>query len=102
MAQVAPTASEAAAYSGLHAAAQQGDVAKIERLAASKADLNVRDGNGRTPLHVASFAKQRHAIHALVMAGADIHLLDKDRYDGVTIASVADDDDTLRVLLSLV
>ena len=50
MAQVAPTASEAAAYTGLHAATHQGDVAKIERLAASKADLNVRDGNGRTPL----------------------------------------------------
>ena len=101
MAQIAPSASEAAAYIGLHAAAQQGDVAKIERLAASKADLNVRDGNGRTPLHVASFAKQRHAIHALVKAGADINLLDKDRYDGVTIASVADDDETLRMLLSL-
>ena len=105
VAQVAPTASEAAAYTGLHAAAQQGDVAKIERLAASnaatKADLNVRDINGRTPLHVASFAKQRHAILALVKAGADISLLDKDRYDAVTIASVADDDETLRVLLSL-
>ena len=101
VAQVAPTASEAAAYTGLHAAAQQGDVAKIERLAASKADLNVRDSNGRTPLHVASFAKQRSAIRALVKAGADISLLDKDRYDAVTIASVADDDETLRVLLSL-
>ncbi len=101
MAQVAPTASEAAAYTGLHAAAQKGDVAKIERLAASKADLNARDSNGRTPLHVASFAKQRDAIRALVKAGADINLLDKDRYDGVTIASVADDEETLRVLLSL-
>ena len=67
----------------------------------SKADLNARDGNGRTPLHVASFAKQRDAIRALVKAGADINLLDKDRYDGVTIASVADDEETLRVLLAL-
>ena len=100
MAQVAPTASEAAAYTGLHAAAQKGDVAKIERLAASKADLNARDSNGRTPLHVASFARQRDAIRALVKAGANINLLDKDRYDGVTIASVADDDETLRVLLA--
>jgi len=75
-------------------------VAKIERLAASKADLNARDGNGRTPLHVASFAKQRDAIRVLVKAGANINLLDKDRYDGVTIASVADDEETLRVLLA--
>lgn len=100
MAQVAPTAAEAAAYTGLHAAAQKGDVAKIEKLAAGKADLNARDANGRTPLHVASFAKQREAIRALVKAGADINLLDKDRYDGVTIASVADDEETLRVLLA--
>ena len=101
MAQVAPTASEAAANTGLHAAAQKGDIAKIEKLAAAKADLNARDGNGRTPLHVATFAKQRDAIRALVKAGADINLLDKDRYDGVTIASVADDEETLRVLLAL-
>ena len=100
MAQVAPTAAEAAAYTGLHAAAQKGDVAKIEKLAAGKADLNARDANGRTPLHVASFAKQREAIRVLVKAGADINLLDKDRYDGVTIASVADDEETLRVLLA--
>ena len=100
MAQVAPTAAEAAAYTGLHAAAQKGDVFKIEKLAASKVDLNARDANGRTPLHVASFAKQREAIRALVKAGADINLLDKDRYDGVTIASVADDEETLRVLLA--
>ena len=86
---------------GLHAAAQKGDVRQIEKLAASKAALNARDGNGRTPLHVATFARQRDAIRALVKAGADINLLDNDRYDGITIASVADDEETLRVLLAL-
>ena len=100
LAQVAPSAVEVAAYTGLHAAAQKGDVAKIERLVAAKADLNARDGNGRTPLHVAAFAGQREAIKALVKNGADINLLDKDRYDGVTIAAVADDEETLRVLLA--
>ncbi|WP_395059668.1 ankyrin repeat domain-containing protein [Polaromonas sp.] len=100
-AQVAPHAAEVAAYQGLHAAAHHGDVARIEKLIGTKADLNARDGNGRTPIHVATFAKQRGAIGALVKAGANINLLDKDRYDGVTIASVADDEETLRVLLSL-
>ena len=37
----------------------------------------------------------------MVKAGADINLLDNDRYDGITIASVADDEETLRVLLAL-
>ena len=100
-AQTGPSAAEIAQYKGLHEAAQKGDVAQIEKLAASKAALNARDGNGRTPLHVATFARQRDAIRALVKAGADINLLDKDRYDGITIASVADDEETLRVLLAL-
>jgi ankyrin repeat protein len=74
---------------------------RIEKLAATGANLNARDSHGRTPLHVATFARQRGAIRALVKAGADINLLENDRYDGVTIASVADDEETLRVLLSL-
>jgi ankyrin repeat protein len=101
VAQVAPTAAEAAAYTGLHAAAQKGDSANITRLAAAGAALNARDGNGRTPMHVAAFARQREALRALASAGADINLLDKDRYDAVTIASVADDEETLRTLLAL-
>ena len=100
-AQVAPSAQEVARYSGLHAAAHRGDVATIEQLASAKADPNGRDGNGRTPLHVATFARRGAAIRALVKAGADLGLLDKDRYDCVTIAAVADDEETLRVLLSL-
>ena len=101
LAQVPPSPAEGAQYQGLHAAAWRGDVQKIEKLAAAGANLNARDPHGRTPLHVASFARQRGAIRALVKAGADINLLENDRYDGVTIASVADDEETLRVLLSL-
>jgi uncharacterized protein len=100
-AQVPPSAAEAAAYTGLHAAARKGDVDKIRRLAGTGADLNARDGNGRTPLHVATFARQREAVRALAQAGARLDLLDNDRYDAVTVASVAGDEDTLAVLLSL-
>ena len=99
-AQVPPTAAEVARYSGLHAAAQRGDVAQIQRLATA-ATVNTVDSYGRTPVHVATFAKQREAIWALVKAGADLGKLESDRYDAVTIASVADDEETLRVLLQL-
>ena len=101
-AQVAPSASEVAAYTGLHAAAQRGDVATIDRLAASSptSALDARDGHGRTPLHVAAFARQRDAARALLRAGASTGELDDDRYDAVTIASVADDEETLRTLLA--
>jgi ankyrin repeat protein len=98
-AQVPPSAAEIAAYQGLHAAAAKGDVAEVRRLAAARADLNARDRRGRTPLHVAVFARQRAAIQALADAGADINLLEHDRYDGITIAAVADDVETLRLLL---
>jgi ankyrin repeat protein len=89
------------AYGGLHAAAHHGNLPEIARLTGAGADLNARDAHGRTPLHVATFARQRAAIEALVRAGADLHLLDRDRYDAVTIASVADDEATLRLLLAL-
>ncbi len=100
-AQVRPGPSEVAAFQGLHAAAQQGDTGKIVKLLADKADVNARASNGRTPVHVATFARQREAIKALAQGGGDLNLLENDRYDGVTIASVADDEDTLRTLLSL-
>jgi len=100
-AQVGPNAAEVQKYRGLHAAAHAGDAARIAQLAASGADLNARDGHGRTPLHVATFAQQRAAVQALARAGAKIDLLENDRYDAVTIASVANDEETLRLLLSL-
>ena len=100
-AQVAPTASEAATYAGLHAAAHRGDMAELRKHLAAGAKLEQRDGHGRTPLHVATFARQRDAVRALAKAGANLGALESDRYDAVTIAAVADDEEMLRVLLSL-
>ena len=100
-AQVPPTASERAAYSGLFAAAARGDATAIAQLVAQKADVGARDGYGRTPLHVAAYASQRNAMRALVAAGADQNALEHDRYDIVTIAAVANDLPTLQVVLEL-
>ena len=99
-AQIPPSPAEIAAYRGLHAAAQRGDLMEIERLAAVRSALGARDAHGRTPLHVATYARQREAVKALLRAGADPGMLDADRYDAVTIAAVADDEETLRVLLA--
>ena len=100
-AQVPPSPAEAARYTGLHAAAWQGDNVRLARLIDAGAPLNERDGHGRTPLQVATFARQREAIRLLAAAGADLGALENDRYDAVTIAAVADDEQTLALLLAL-
>src|SRR3954452_24567328 len=98
-AQTPPTPAEMAAYRGLHAAAARGDAADLNRLVQSGADLNARDGNGLTPLHVAAFAGRRPIAQALLAAGADPSRLDNQRYDAVTIAAVRDDPAMVRTLL---
>ena len=100
-AQVAPSAQELARYTGLHAAAQRGDVVKLREGVAAHASVDARDAHGRTALHVATFARQREAIRVLAQSGADLGALEADRYDAVTIAAVADDEESLRVLLAL-
>ena len=107
-AQVAPTPAELATYrrdAPLHAAAAAGDTATVERalsgLANGAAAIEARDGHGRTPIHVATFARHGAVIARLAAAGADLDALEADRYDPVTIAAVADDEVTLRLLLSL-
>jgi len=99
-AQTPPSADEIAAYTGLHLAAHQADVATIERLAKEGADLEVRDGSNRTAVHIAAFARKPGAIAALGRAGADMNTLEDGRYDAVTIAAVADDPETVAAALT--
>jgi uncharacterized protein len=100
-AQVAPTPADSAAYTGILAAAARGDAAEIKALVAKGARSDVRDGYRRTPLHVAAYAKHHEAMRALVAAGADPNALERDRYDIVTIAAVANDVPTLKLALEL-
>jgi ankyrin repeat protein len=100
-AQVPPTAAQTAAYTGLFAAASRGDTAQIAQLLAQGADVKARDSYGRTPLHVAAYARQQEALRALAKAGADPNALESDRYDIITIAAVADDPVTLRTALDI-
>jgi ankyrin repeat protein len=100
LAQTPPTRAELAAYTGLHAAAAQGHLESLRKLIGERANLNARDGNGRTPLHVAAFQGRGTAARVLIEAGADSALLDHQRYDAVTIVSVRDDVPTLKALLA--
>jgi len=102
-AQVPPSSADVMGYSGLFDAAQRGDAARIKSLVASGAmnSVDARDSHGRTPLHVAAYARKHDALRALAAAGANVNALENDRYDIITIAAVADDVPTLEVALSL-
>jgi ankyrin repeat protein len=102
-AQVPPSATEIARYAGLHAAAARGDAYEIKRIVAGKQAvlIDAADGYGRTALHVAAYSRHPDAMRALAAAGANANALERDRYDIVTIAAVADDVETLKVALEL-
>jgi ankyrin repeat protein len=100
-AQVPPSAAERSGYAGLLAAAASGDATRIKALVAQGAKPDVRDGYGRTPLHVAAHARRIEAMRALVAEGANPNALENDRYDIVTIAAVANDVPTLAAALQL-
>jgi ankyrin repeat protein len=99
IAQMGPTASELAAYSGLHAAAARGDTAEIEKRIKAGENKEAVDARMRTPLHVAAFQKQHEAARTLMKLGADPNKLEIDRYDIITIASVANDVPMLNIAL---
>jgi ankyrin repeat protein len=98
-AQIAPSAAELVAYTGLHAAAAKGDTAEIVNLLKSGTPVDAKDGSARTPLHVAIYRKQGPAALALIKGGANPNALEAQQYDIVTIASVADDVPMLKLSL---
>jgi len=98
-AQVAPTEAELRAYSGLHAAAARGDVAEIEKRIVAGENKEAVDARQRTPLHVAVYQRKHDAARALIKLGADPNKLEIDRYDIITIASVANDVPMLKIAI---
>ena len=100
-AQKAPGAVDIAGYEGLLSAVVERDDDRLQRLLASGADVDKRDGHGRSALHVAVFLRNHDAMSQLVAAGADPNALEGDYYDIATIAAVANDLETLKLALQL-
>ena len=101
LAQRAPSPFEINSYTGLHKAAHENDLATLKKLVANGADLDERDGYGRTPAHVAAFASNDEAIRILAQAGAYMNALEQGIYDVVTIASVANDPDLVSLAIEV-
>ena len=100
-AQTPPSVSELAAYRGVHAAASNGDVSALPALIRERADLNARDGHGRTAVHIAAHRGHPEFVRALAAAGADMTAKDSRRYDIITIAAVRDDAKMVALAASL-
>ena len=99
MAQVPPSPAEIARYDGLLAAAASGDLTKATQLLDQGADVNARDANRRTPLHVAGHAGNQEMARLLLKRGADANALDQQQYDLITIAAVRDDAAMVRIAI---
>jgi ankyrin repeat protein len=100
-AQTPPTNADIAAFSKLHKAAHEGDLAAIRTAIQSGTDVNSLDNKARTPAHVAAFASQDAALAALAEAGADLNSLEYQIYDVVTIAAVANDPEFVALAVQL-
>jgi uncharacterized protein len=100
-AQTPPGTAEITAYRGLLAAAAAGDAGTVTALAANRADLNARDGHGRTALLIAAHGGHQDAVRALAAAGADMNAKDIANYDILTIAAVRDDAGMVKLAASL-
>ena len=100
LAQTGPSRAEEAAYTGLHAAAANGDLPALRKLIAAKVAFNSRDGHGRTPLMVAAFKRNHAAARLLIEAGADLDLLENDRYDVLTISGGIDDPVMVKIAIA--
>jgi ankyrin repeat protein len=99
-AQIPPDANAMAAYTGLHAAVVGGSAVEIERLVRDGANINARDGFGRTPLMVAAYRRDVAVARALIEFGANVNALEHQSYDVITIAAVQNDLEMLQLAIA--
>lgn len=99
-AQTPPTEQEIAGYKELHASVIGGSAADIERQVHGGADINARDGFGRTPLMVAAYRRDLAVARALIRLGASVAALDHQSYDAITIAATQNDTGILQELIA--
>ena len=63
----------------LHYAVGQNHAQVVAQLIAGKADLDLVNGNGRSALIIAAKNRRREIAQLLVLAGANLQVVDRDR-----------------------
>ena len=75
------------------------DYKQIVRLLVNqRADINVKDNGGWTPLHIAVYNKKDALVKALISSGADLTIKDKNNKTAYAIAEENKDQDTMDLL----
>ncbi|XP_067668032.1 ankyrin repeat domain-containing protein 7-like isoform X2 [Haliotis asinina] len=93
---------DARADTDLHHACEKGYLAEVKRiLDTGRADVNSRDGDGRTPVMLAADEGHSDVVELLVSQGADVSLVD-DYHDNILhLACIGRNRKTVEFVLSL-
>jgi ankyrin repeat protein len=81
-------------------AAQRGNVQLVKVLLANGADVDIKDRNGRAPIHSAAWEGHWGPVQVFIGAGADVNAADKGMYTPLHIAAERGHDRMVRLLLS--
>jgi ankyrin repeat protein/L-ascorbate metabolism protein UlaG (beta-lactamase superfamily) len=96
-----PSLRAADAPSGIHLAAQTGDIAKIKHLVEGSRDvLNEKNSAGALPLHTAAGAGEKLAVETLLSLGAEIDAPDAQNATALHAAASAGKGDVVDFLLA--
>ena len=70
----------------------------VRQLVNQRADINVKDNGGWTPLHIAVYNKKGALVKALLSSGADLTIKDENNKTAYAIAEENKDQDTMDLL----
>ena len=81
-------------------ALEAGDLARVERLVTSGADVNARNGQGKTALIIAAKAGDAVLVRKLIAAGAEVNHTTDNGGTALMFAAIYGDVETVRALLA--
>lgn len=86
----------------LHLAAEDGNVGCVRLLLQAKADCNVVNARGQTPLHLAALSQSAESVAALLDAGARLEIQDMDEKSPLHCAVIKSSRSTGKISINFI